>query len=216
MNDLIEIIIQKIPILIWPIVIGLSIYGLIIILQKMYGFVFTIKDHQLCAMKETLEFKEKEVLEYKNYISDLQEQLNLQKEVAQVSYKVVLNLNNELEEIKQKYRFALFTNMWMFERERFLRKTFMTLLANTDPPIVVIDYLKKHWAKMLSMIESNEKIYSELRNDNSKSIQEKIIECFPKHYLSLPISEEIDIFSKMSEDIWSIPSKENDVAVTNE
>jgi hypothetical protein len=199
-------IIQRVPYLLWPIIVVLSLYGLIALSTKIYSLVTKVNQDYKKELQEHLEFKGKRLEEYMNYASELNGQLNTQKEISELNYKIAMDTLNEKSRIQQEYGYALMTCKWMLERERFTRKLLATFISKASLPEDMNMFLNKNIHDIISIIDSNDNLYYKISEESDESYEAKIVSSLSKEYLSIPIGREVKIFTELSQEASELPT----------
>jgi hypothetical protein len=225
LGELIQRVISEIPLLLWPALVLLFLWGLVLISKQLYGLWHQARKNYITELKEHLNFKEMVI----NDISAQKVQLETQNnelrmeacrkdEIISATIKSAIDYvtekDTELEKLKsdtdaiiRQFKFALGTALWVTERELFMRRMFLSLLAKSTVPTDIDEFLSKNIGPIVSMINSDEAIYNQQPDSTATSDYfESRATILSAHYLQLPIIEEISLFTNIKNEIMTLPS----------
>lgn len=223
--ELIQTVINQIPWLLWPVLIALFLWGLLLILKQLYGLGHQVRKNYITELKEHLNFKEAVIndisvqnaqLENQNY--ELREEAYRKDEIIHKTVESAISIVTERETALQKLKddtdviirqlkHALGTALWVTEREMLIRRTFLSLLAKSTVPIDIDRFLSKNIGSIISIIRSDEGIcYQEADPAITSDFLELKATVLSPHYLQLPINEEIALFTSIRDEMMTLPS----------
>ena len=221
--ELIQTVINKIPWLLWPVLIALFLWGLLLILKQLYGLGHQVRKNYITELKEHLNFKEAVIndisaqnaqLESQNF--ELREEgyrkdeiinATVEKAVSIITERELQKLKNDADVIIRQLKFALGTALWVTEREMLIRRMFLSLLTKSTVPTDIDKFLSKNIGSIISIIRSDEGICS---READPAVTSDYLELratvLSPHYLQLPITEEIALFASLRDEMMKLPS----------
>lgn len=207
MDKIIGQVITKVPYLFWPVIIGLAIYGLITFGLEIHGHYRTTRKSFIDELKEHLDFKGQRLDEYIEYTSTLEEQYRIQSRQAKENLSLALNLSHEKEILRQQMTNSTMMALWMYEREKFVRRILVTLLDNSNYPPDISEFLMKNIDELFKAINHNDHIHSILSTpQDSVDMSDHIIMVLNHYYRQFSISDEQKDFTAITELVMSLPS----------
>lgn len=219
MDKIIGEIISKVPNLIWPVIIALSMYGLVMLVIKVHGHYLKTKKSYVDELREHLDFKGQRLEEYIQYTSNLEEQNRIQSSLAQENLTLAVNINQEKEMIQHRLTNSLMMSMWMYEREKFVRRIVTTLLSHSSYPPDILEFLNNHIDDLFKVTDSNDLIHFFLSQPQKpEGFTDHIVSVLNNSYGQFSINDEQKEFAILIETIQSLPSFSNssEVAATSE
>ena len=226
--DFIQKAIDKIPWLFWLILVMLFLWGFILILKQIYGFCHQARKNYITELKEHLDLKEAIINDISEQKAQLENQNHeLMKETCrkdeiinatvEKAVSIITERETELKKIRddkdateviiRHLRYALGTAFWIVEREMFMRRIFLTLLARSTVSADINNFLSKNIGSIISMIESDEEMwFREIDIGTTSDFLELKSAVLSDYYLQLPITKEIDLFTSLTNDIRELPS----------
>lgn len=233
--ELIQTIINKIPWLLWPVLILLFLWGLLLILKQLYGLRHQVRKNYITELKEHLNFKEAVIndisvqnaqLANQNY--ELREEANRKDEIINATVENAISIISEkelaLEKLKddndliiRQLKHALGTALWVTEREMLMRRMFLSLLTKSTVPTDIDSFLSKNIGSIITMMMSDDQIWNqEVDQGVVSDYFESRATVLSPHYLQLPITEEISLFANLRNELMELPSFiDTKVAVDN-
>jgi len=223
--ELIQTVINKIPWLLWPVLIALFLWGLLLILKQLYGLGHQVRKNYITELKEHLNFKEAVIndisvqnAQLENQNHELREEANRKDEIINATVENAISIITERETALQmlkndtdvtirQLKHALGTALWVTEREMLMRRIFLSLLIKSTAPTDINSFLSKNIGSIISMIKSDEEIwYQEVDQGVTSDFFELKATVLSSHYLQLPITEEIALFTSLRNEIMQLPS----------
>jgi hypothetical protein len=219
--ELIETIINKIPWLLWPLLIALFLWGLLLILKQLYGLVHEGRKNYITELKEHLNFKEMIIddisaqkAQLENQYYELREEACRKDEIINETVSIITERETALQELKddtdriiRQLKFALGTALWISEREMRFRRIFLLFLSKATIPTDIGEFLSKNIGSIVPLITSDDQIYyQEADPEVTGDFLELRATVLSPLYLHLPMNEEIALFNSLNDEILKLPS----------
>jgi hypothetical protein len=224
-TGLIQTAIKQIPWLLWPLFIALFIWGLVLIVKQLYTLGHQVRRNYIAELKDHINFKETVIKDISDQNAQLATQCDELRMEAQRKQEIinttvesaiviVTEKDAELQKLKndhnmtiQRLRYALGTALWVMEREISIRKLFFTMLTKSQVPSDIDKFLTKYIKPIISIIKSDDDIcYQEDDTVVASDFLESRAIILSPYYLSLPMTEEISLFTNIRDEIMTLPS----------
>lgn len=220
MNELIRKAISEVPWLLWPALVLLFLWGLLLIVKQLYSLFHQARKNYITELKEHLNFKEEVIsdisdqkiqLETQNY--ELRMEACRKDEIISVVSSYATEKETELKKLKsdtdlkiRQIKFALGTCLWVIQREIFMRRIFFYLLTKSTVPDDIDEFLSKNIGSMIPLIMSDEEICNLEKYPVASDFLESSATILSTHYLQLPMKEEGALITKITNEITTLPS----------